>query len=300
MIKMHAGNYCKVCGHRILPNEPYCTGCGAKTGYDASNDACILTPPIHNIGFFNFPIDFSPYIITNSDFKYEVCSCGYLNDIDNEFCYMCGAKRSESKLSRILKRKSKPKFSIDNVLCECGAVNSKENVYCEMCGKQLKDDTIKRDNYSNFNLEFKDSIFCYCGEENEKFSMFCRNCGRPLRNYGSMNDIAILCTCSTLNEITSDFCIECGTNLKRQDKKIVCVCGHHNSPNLRFCEDCDRPLNPQRNVKTKIVCSCGEILDWDSEYCPNCGKNVKMRIIHRNSVKSTVRSLKDRFKEGLK
>ncbi len=297
---MHAGNYCKVCGHRILPNEPYCTGCGAKTGNDASNETCILTPPIHNIGFFNFPIDFSPYIITNSDFKYDICSCGYLNDIDNEFCYMCGAKRSESKLSRIFKRKSKPKFSIDNVLCECGAVNSKENVYCEMCGKQLKDDTVKKDNYSNFNLEFKDSIFCYCGEENEKFSMFCRNCGRPLRNYGSMNDIAILCTCSTLNEITSDFCIECGTNLKRQDKKIVCVCGHHNSPNLRFCEDCDRPLNPQRNVKTKIVCSCGEILDWDSEYCPNCGKNVKMRIIHRNSVKSTVRSLKDRFKEGLK
>jgi predicted amidophosphoribosyltransferase len=297
---MHAGNYCKVCGHRILPNEPYCTGCGAKTGNDASNETCILTPPIHNIGFFNFPIDFSPYIITNSDFKYDICSCGYLNDIDNEFCYMCGAKRSESKLSRIFKRKSKPKFSIDNVLCECGAVNSKENVYCEMCGKQLKDDTVKKDNYSNFNLEFKDSIFCYCGEENEKFSMFCRNCGRPLRNYGSLNDIAILCTCSTLNEITSDFCIECGTNLKREDKKIVCVCGHHNAPNLRFCEDCDRPLNPQRNVKTKIVCSCGEILDWDSDYCPNCGKNVKMRIIHKNSVKSTVRSLKDMFKEGLK
>jgi len=102
---MHAGNYCKVCGHRILPNEPYCTGCGAKTGNDASNETCILTPPIHNIGFFNFPIDFSPYIITNSDFKYDICSCGYLNDIDNEFCYMCGAKRSESKLSRIFKRK---------------------------------------------------------------------------------------------------------------------------------------------------------------------------------------------------
>ena len=32
------GNYCKICGHRILTNEPYCTGCGAKTGYDASEE----------------------------------------------------------------------------------------------------------------------------------------------------------------------------------------------------------------------------------------------------------------------
>ena len=106
---MRSGNYCKVCGHRILPNEPYCTGCGAKTGFDASNIDCVLTPPIHNIGFFNFQIDFSPYIITKNDFKYEICSCGYLNDKNNEFCYMCGAKRSESKLAKILKRKSKPK-----------------------------------------------------------------------------------------------------------------------------------------------------------------------------------------------
>ncbi|MBR7050145.1 MAG: zinc ribbon domain-containing protein [Methanobrevibacter sp.] len=301
MIKMQSGNYCKVCGHRILPNEPYCTGCGAKTGFDASNIDCVLTPPIHNIGFFNFQIDFSPYIITKNDFKYEICSCGYLNDINNEFCYMCGAKRSESKLDKFLKRKSKPQFSFDNVLCECGAINSKENVYCEMCGKQLKEDTINStDNYSNFNLQFKDSIFCFCGEENEKFAQFCRNCGLPLSNYGSLNDMAVLCTCSTLNEVTSDFCIECGNNLKREDKKIVCVCGHRNSPNLRFCENCERPLNPQRNVKTRIVCSCGQILDWDSDFCPNCGKNIKSAITRRNSVDSTVKSLKKMFRQGLK
>ena len=42
------------------------------------------------------------------DFKYEICSCGYLNDVNNEYCYMCGSKRSQSKLSKFLKRKRKP------------------------------------------------------------------------------------------------------------------------------------------------------------------------------------------------
>ena len=230
-------NYCKFCGHRILPNEPYCKGCGSKTKYDASFETCILTPPIHNIGFFNFQIDFSPYINTKNECKYEICSCGYLNDKNNEFCYMCGTKRSQSKLSRFLKKDKKSKFSVDTILCECGFVNSKENVFCEMCGRQLKEDPfLKKDNYSNFNIEFKDSIFCFCGEENEKFSQFCSNCGLPLKNYGNLNELFTLCTCSTLNEITSDFCINCGTNLKRQNTKIVCVCGHLNSSNLRFCE----------------------------------------------------------------
>lgn len=296
MIQMDAGNYCRKCGHRILPNEPYCTGCGAKTGRDASSDTCVLTPPIHNIGFFNFSIDFSPYINRNIDFKYELCSCGYINDVNNEYCYMCGAKRSQSKLSKILKRKSKPKFSVDNVLCECGAVNSRENIYCEMCGRQLKEEAERFDNYSNFNIEFEDSIFCFCGEENEKFSQFCRNCGLPLTKYGNIGQMAILCTCSTLNEVTSDFCIECGNNLKREDIKIVCVCGHKNSKHLKFCEECDRPLNPQRMIKTRVVCSCGEVLSWDTEYCPHCGKNVKKRIVQKNSINKTVKSLKDRFR----
>lgn len=292
---MDPGNYCKVCGHRILPNEPFCTGCGHKTGRDSKNVEHVLTPPIYNIGFFNLDIDFSPYIDSKNDCEYEICSCGYINNKSNEFCYMCGSKRSQSKLSKIL-GKPKPEFSVDNVLCECGAVNSKENVYCEMCGKQLKDDSSPpKDNYSNFNLEFKNSVFCFCGEENEKFSKFCKNCGLPLINYGYLNDFAVLCTCSTLNEITSDFCIECGTNLKKQDTKIVCVCGHHNSVNLKFCEECDRPLNPQRNVKTRIVCSCGEILDWNSEFCHNCGKNIKMRFVQK-SINKEVNSLKNMFR----
>ena len=297
MRKMALENYCRVCGHRILPNEPYCTGCGCKTKYDANNDTYGLIPPIHNIGFFNFQIDFSPYINTKNDFKYEICACGYLNDINNEYCYMCGAKRSQSKLSKIFKRDTKPKFSIDNVLCSCGAINSKENFFCEMCGKQLKSEEIpSQDNYSNFNLEFDDSIFCFCGEENEKFSQFCKNCGFPLTNFGNLGEMAILCTCSTLNEVTSDFCIECGNNLKREDTKIICICGHQNMNHLKFCEECERPLNPKRRIKTRIVCSCGEILSWDSEYCHNCGKNIKRRMIHKNSINSTVKSLKSMFR----
>lgn len=286
-------NYCRYCGQRILPNESHCSGCGRKTVYTGNSDVYVFTPPIHNIGFFNFQIDFSPYINIKNDFKYEICSCGYLNDINNEYCYMCGAKRTPSKLSKIFKGKSKPKFSVDTIFCECGAVNSRENVFCEMCGKQLKEDEIPRnDNYSNFNLEFGDSMFCFCGEENERFSRFCRNCGLPLMNYGNIGNIAILCTCSTLNEITSDFCIECGNSLKKVDTKILCVCGHKNPRNSRFCEECDRPLNPQRRIQTRIVCSCGEILDWDSEFCHNCGKNIKRAILHKNSLNNAVKGLK--------
>ncbi len=280
-------NYCKKCGHRILPNEPFCPGCGCKTIYHAKKGDYLFTPPIHNIGFFNFNIDFSPYIISKrEDFEYEICACGYLNHVDNEYCYMCGSKRSQSKLSKIFGKNSKPEFSIDNVLCECGAINPKDNVFCEMCGRKLRSQNVETDNYSNFNLEFENPKFCFCGEENDKFALFCRNCGLPLENYGQLNDSAILCTCSTLNEITSSFCIECGANLNHENSLIICVCGHKNPLNAKFCRNCQRPLNPQRIVKSKIVCSCGEILDWNTEFCPNCGSNVKNRKLLRKSVKS--------------
>ena len=158
---MNLENYCKKCGHRIVPLDPYCTNCGCKTIYYEKEGDHVFTPPVHNIGFFNFDIDFSPYIIRNrDDYKYEICSCGYLNDVNNEYCYMCGAKRVQSKLVRILRNKPKPKFSIDNIVCECGAINDKENIFCEMCGRKLRDEeTPASDNYSNFNLEFNNSVF---------------------------------------------------------------------------------------------------------------------------------------------
>lgn len=291
---MFLGNYCKKCGHRILPNEPFCSSCGLKTGYAPGKDECVFVPPVHDIGFFNFDIDFSPYIESGrEDFRYEICACGYLNDADNEFCYMCGSKRSHSKLSKILKNKSKPEFSMDNVFCDCGAINSRENVFCEMCGKQLRqEDASSQDNYSNFNLQFNDSLFCFCGEENDRFSHFCKNCGLPLINYGRMPDVAILCTCSKINEITSDFCIECGNNLTRENRVLVCICGEANPVTSKFCHNCERPLNPKRIIKTRLICSCGEILDWDASFCSNCGKNIRRIIITRNSINSTIKDIK--------
>jgi len=291
-------NYCRNCGHRILPGEPYCTECGQSTGYIDASDSNVFTFPIHNIGFFDLDIDFSPYIESNrKDFKYEICSCGYLIDVDDDYCSMCGAKKTKSRFSRLFKNKSEPSLFMDNVLCECGAVNSRENIFCEMCGRQLKEEIqYSNDNYSNFNLEFNESVFCFCGEENEMFSQFCRNCGLPLVNYGKSGEIRILCTCSTVNDSTSDFCIECGTSLNKENSVIICICGEKNPANSRFCESCDRPLNPQRSLKTRYICSCGEILGWDTEYCHNCGKNIKKALVRRNSINNTVKSLKNLFR----
>lgn len=291
-------NYCTKCGHRILPNEPYCQGCGSKTGFIATNDNHVLELPINAIGFFDLDIDFSPYITSNrDDFKYEICSCGYLNDSENEYCYMCGTKRTPSRMDKFLKNQPKPEFSIDNILCECGTINSRENVFCEMCGKQLKEtERYENPNYSNFNLEFEDSKFCFCGEENEKFALFCRNCGRPLMNYGKTNDIFILCTCSKINDATADYCTECGQSLNKENSVVVCICGEKNPAGSKFCQYCDRPLNPLRSIKTKIICSCGEILEWDAEYCHNCGKSIKLAFISKNSINNTVKSIKGIFR----
>ena len=288
-------NYCKNCGHRIHQNDTHCRKCGCKTVYGPNDDIYMFTPPIHDIGFFNFDIDFSPYIISSrKDFKYDICSCGYLWDVNDKYCCMCGKERPKKKFLNILNRNNEEDtYFMDNVLCECGAVNSRENTFCEMCGKQLQEDDISSEgNFSNFNLDFDDSIFCFCGEENDKFSYFCRNCGMPLISYGKLSKPSILCTCSTLNDLASDFCIECGKYLKKEDSAIVCVCGEINTKGERYCQSCERPLNPQRLINTRIVCSCGHIVDYNSDFCPNCGKNLRQIINFKRSVKS----LKDKFR----
>lgn len=296
-VKMIKGNYCRNCGQRIFPSQPYCINCGCRTGY-LNEDDHVLTVPIHDVGFFNLDIDFSPYIESDrDDFEFEICSCGYLNHAEDEYCSMCGAKRFPSKFAKIFKNQTRQPFSIDNVECECGYINSRENNFCEECGRALKDiEKPKNHRYNNFRFEFENPIFCFCGEENDEYSQFCTNCGRPLMNYGPSNDISILCVCSKINESTSDFCIECGKSLNKESSVIVCVCGNLNPEGTRFCEKCDRPLNPQKTLKTRIICSCGELLDWDSEFCNNCGKNIKKAFALKKSINGTVNSVKKMFR----
>lgn len=287
-------NYCRNCGRRIHTNEPYCPNCGFKTIYENNNSDYFFEIPIHNIGFFNLDIDFSPYINPlRKDYTYEICSCGFINNRSNEYCYMCGKKRNHSTFSKIIKNKRKPQFSIGNVLCECGHINTKDDFFCENCGKQIRENnTIFNDDYSNFNLEYDDSVFCFCGEENDKLSKFCRNCGRPLKSYGRMDSIYKLCSCSCINEVTSDFCTECGCELAYENESLICVCGFKNDVGSNFCSNCNRPLNPNRVIKSHILCSCGEILDYDSDFCPECGRNIQRSIRRKNSLKNLVNKLR--------
>ena len=104
------------------------------------------------------------------------------------------------------------------------------------------------------------------------------------------------CTCSTINDITADYCIGCGESLNKENSVTVCICGEHNSHSLKFCQECERPLNPKRNIKTRLICTCGEVLDWDSDFCHNCGKNIKKAIIFKNSFNHTVKNLKNIFR----
>ena len=182
-------NYCRFCGYRILPNEPKCNNCGCKTKYKTNDDNYVFTPPIYNIGFFDLDIDFSPYLENGDDFKYNVCSCGYLNEIDDEFCYMCGAKKSKRRISKLIKNNKNSLF-LDNILCVCGNINSKDSIYCEFCGTKLKKSSSKSFNiYNNFDFEFENPIFCFCGEENDSDAQWCRNCGRPLANNEKIREL---------------------------------------------------------------------------------------------------------------
>ena len=55
-------NYCVECGSRIHLGEDTCSSCGAETGLKKYDNPAIFTPPLYDVGFFNFDIDFSPFI----------------------------------------------------------------------------------------------------------------------------------------------------------------------------------------------------------------------------------------------
>lgn len=292
-------NYCPNCGKRLTLKDVQCSNCGINIVCHEFNEDYIFTIPISDIGFFsNLKIDFSPYINTKAnDFEYDVCSCGYINKIDNEFCYNCGVRRIKKGFSRFISKK--PKFDINRIskeitiTCKCGAINDMDSEFCEMCGASLKGDLEKSVYYNNFDLEFENPIFCFCGEENDIESQFCRNCGLPLDYYENINDFKILCTCSLLNELNSDFCIECGKSLNEEFSEIICSCGTRNSFDSKFCKSCDSPLNPDKLIKTKIICSCGKILDFNAEFCSNCGKNIKRIVKNKKFFSNTFRSVKN-------
>lgn len=51
-------NYCKKCGHRILPNNPYCPECGCKTFNTEKEESYVFTPQYIILGFLIFPLIF--------------------------------------------------------------------------------------------------------------------------------------------------------------------------------------------------------------------------------------------------
>lgn len=299
LIIMVLQNYCGKCGKRLMPNEDHCSGCGAKTAFKKSDEKYIFTFPIYNIGFFDLDIDFSPFINSSrKNFKYDICSCGFINSKENEYCYNCGTKRIRTKILSIFKPKNTAIFSMSNVVCsECGEINLKSSTFCEKCGNKLiEDKTPVQDFHSNFEFEYEFPVFCVCGEENDDLSQYCKNCGFPLDNFGKQDDLQKVCHCSTLNPITADFCVGCGDSLEHASKVLICVCGTKNPVTSKFCSSCERQLNPQRFVKSKLVCSCGKVMDYDTEFCPNCGKNIKKIINRKNKVRGAVEFIEGIFK----
>ena len=254
---MEIWNYCPSCGKRLHHNEMFCENCGINTVFDEGLEDSLFTFPINSINFFDLKINFSPFIDNYDDFDYEICSCGYLNEVDNEFCYHCGVKRFEKGISRFIKKYDTPRMDFDN---------------------------------------FPSEYFCFCGSENEFDDLFCNNCGLPLIKYGKQKDIQILCVCSELNNVTSQFCHSCGANLDEEKYALICVCGSKNPINSKYCSSCNRPLNLERHIKTRIVCSCGQIVNFDSEFCPNCGKNIMRTINNKKHLSSTLDSVKRMFR----
>lgn len=280
---MVSQNYCYKCGKRVLPNEELCSNCGSKTLFKKDDNDYVFAPPVHNIGFFNFSVDFSPYIIRkNRNYKYSICSCGYVNPSDYVFCSMCGKKHSKLRKNKFIKNNVEDAVE-DTVVCDCGTVNLVTNNYCEMCGRKLyQDEEDSKDDYhANFNLEYYNSVFCYCGEENDISNKFCSSCGTPLINYNPSKEYKILCVCGEINSISSKYCMGCGIDLSKEVKVLSCVCGAQNSLESKLCSVCGRPLNSKRVITSKIICKCGAILSYSDDFCPSCGKNIKRSSFYR-------------------
>lgn len=282
-------NYCRNCGKRILPNDDFCPKCGNKTVFDKTNDEYFFTYPIYDVGFFNFDIDFSPYIIDKKkEHSYEICSCGYLNKSSNKFCYKCGKKIVKNKLNKFIKFfKNSKRNLFNNITCSCGHVNSKDNLFCEMCGLRLNNKKFDDfDHYRNFKFQYENSVICFCGEENDKHDHYCKSCGFPLTKFSHIrNKVSIICVCSAINNISARYCLECGLDLSYENQVLSCVCGTKNPLNAKFCQNCERPLNPKRLIKSKVLCSCGTIIDYSTDFCPTCGKNISKYINNKNNLK---------------
>ncbi|MDO5849097.1 MAG: zinc ribbon domain-containing protein [Methanobrevibacter sp.] len=286
----------------IVPTDEACPNCGEKTAFSPiDSEDLLFNPPIHDIGFFNFDIDFSPYINRNNrNFNYYLCSkCGFLNEKDHDFCFNCGEKHKKSRWGKFVDRFKKDDPIVGKVTCEsCGAANSPENIYCEDCGERLIPNADEKDgesekNYVNFNFTYENPVFCFCGEENDIDSSFCINCGFPLHKFNySPSNIKILCTCSKPNDIKNTFCEDCGISLDGENEVLKCACGASNKLNAKFCINCNAPLNPQRTIKTRYVCTCGAILDYNSIFCEFCGKDISKAIKKDKSIKKA----KDGFK----
>lgn len=282
-------NYCRNCGKRLALNESFCKKCGKKTHLKYNDIKYLFSIPLYDIGFFNFDIDFSPFINSQRDnFKFKLCaSCGYLNDSNSEFCGMCGEKVNKKRKFNFFKKNNtffdKINYNVflEEIECSCGHINKADGLFCEKCGKSLSEEIIssKEEYYDNFEVKYVDSIFCSCGVENNKNALFCENCGFPLDKFNNPDGkLKVICACSEINDINGKFCQSCGLNLLEENSLNICVCGTKNDVHSRFCINCERPLNPDRVIKSKFICTCGKILDYDAEFCPNCGKNITKEI----------------------
>lgn len=295
-------NFCIECGQKIYPNQGRCPKCNAKTGYKKNNDEYFIDIPMHDVGFFNTQIDFSPIIKNYRDnYEYTICSCGYINHSSNEFCYNCG-KKIRGKFLRFFKQSYKLPEPNTKLFCKtCGSENLIDSRFCESCGDQLIEDrkniVLESDNndLDNFKFEFNNSEFCFCGAENNHGDEFCGSCGRSLKKVEKSKDYRFYCSCGTLNNIKNDFCSSCGVKLADPHKHLICVCGTVNPANAELCSECNRFLSKDRYILSKLVCKCGAILDYGTQYCHYCGNRIGKDISKIRCFSKNVNRIKNMF-----